>query len=48
MVMKWKLAKDGKLELVAKISASFQANTYDALFMLKVFPSGKVFIYDEK
>jgi hypothetical protein len=45
MVIKWKLTADSKLELVAKISVNFSEEIYDALFMLKIFPSGRVFLY---
>lgn len=40
--MKWKLV-DRKLELVGKVTVQFPEDIYDSLFMLRVFPSGRVF-----
>lgn len=43
-IVKWKLAGN-KLILVDKVTVNFPEETYDSLFMLRVFPSGRVFFY---
>jgi hypothetical protein len=44
-VIKFKLTKEGKLQQESRVPADFADDIYDAVFMLRFFPSGRCFLY---
>lgn len=44
-VIKFRLTAEGRLEQLARVPADFADETYDAVFMLRLFPSERCFLY---